>query len=133
MVPMRKPAMATAHVSNTAAVGVEAPAAVGASGVASRDMSTCVVAEILGASAQGAAGPEADAHQRGGLGGGRAPRFWFMGKRIAVNEGQQDRARDALRDAYARSADWDPQVWRATQAKVLAPFRSGITKGGNRS
>ena len=133
MVPMRKPAMATAHVSNTAAVGAEAPAAVGASGVASRDMSTCVVAEILGASAQGAAGPEADAHQRGGLGGGRAPRFWFMGKRIAVNEGQQDRARDALRDAYARSADWDPQVWRATQAKVLAPFRSGITKGGNRS
>ena len=60
----------------------------------------------------------------------RHPRIWFMSSRIAVQEGTQDAARDALAAAYRERPEWEPREWKKRQALALEPFRHGIVHGG---
>ena len=60
----------------------------------------------------------------------RKPRLWFMGHKIAVNEGQEKSARAALDKARKAAKTWDADAWKGEMKAVLSSFRTGVSHGG---
>ena len=58
----------------------------------------------------------------------RAPRIWFMSNKIAVVDGTQKKAKDALMAAYKERSEWEPDEWNKRKTLVLQPFR--VARGG---
>ena len=59
-------------------------------------------------------------------------RIWFMGKKITVNQGKQNQARNALQIAWKTKQKWEDADWELEKNEVLREFRQGITHGGGR-
>ena len=60
----------------------------------------------------------------------RQPRVWFMGCTIAMREGTQGAARDALTAAHQERPEWEQCEWKKRKELALKPFRQGILHGG---
>ena len=62
----------------------------------------------------------------------RLIRILFMGRRIRITEGNEQRAKDALQTARAKKRKWTDGCWQLEQERVLREFREGIKHGGMR-
>ena len=62
----------------------------------------------------------------------RNPRIWFLGRRVAVDDGKADKAKVASQEARKGQQRWSAKQWRQEIDTVLKPFRKGISWGGNR-
>ena len=62
----------------------------------------------------------------------RQPRIWFLGRKVAVRQGQEGNAKKALSEARDAKQKWGPKQWRLEMKAVLKPFQKGLSHGGRR-
>ena len=60
----------------------------------------------------------------------RQPRIWFLRRKVAVRQGQEEKATKAVREARDAKQRWGAKQWRREMDAVLKPFQKGLSWGG---